>query len=48
MQAGDIETTAEELDALGLESEHSPTLRREYSRPSDHFGYELVDEPDSE
>lgn len=47
MQAGDVESTAEELDGLGLEIERSEMLRTEYSHPYDHFGYELVDEPDS-
>lgn len=47
-EAEDIETTAEDLDALGLEIEHSEMLRTEYSRPFDHFGAEVVDESGAE
>ncbi|WP_226480543.1 Lrp/AsnC family transcriptional regulator [Natrinema amylolyticum] len=48
MESQDIETVAEELDALGLEIEHSEMLRTEYSRPFDHFGSEVVDDSGSE
>lgn len=48
MESGDIETVAEELDALGLEIEHSEMLRTEYSRPFDHFGAEVVNESGSQ
>lgn len=42
--AADIETTTEELDALGLTIEHSEILRREYHQPFDDFGEEVVKE----
>ena len=43
MEASEIERTAEELDALGLEIETSDILRQECFRPFDHFGAEELE-----
>lgn len=43
MDATAIEATTEELDALGLEIEHSEILRRERFRPFDEFGSEALE-----
>lgn len=48
MDAGDIESAAEELDSLGLEVDTSELLRSEYNRPFDCFASDRVDEPDTE
>ena len=41
--SAEIERVAEELDALGLEIEHSEILRREFDQPFDQFGSDVVD-----
>lgn len=38
MDSAEIESVAEELDALGLEIEHSEILREEHYQPFDQFG----------
>ncbi|MCU4743740.1 Lrp/AsnC family transcriptional regulator [Halobacteria archaeon AArc-m2/3/4] len=43
-----VETVAEALDELGLTIDHSEILRREYARPFDHFGSELVGDSSDE
>lgn len=43
-----IETVARKLDEIGLAIDYSEILRREYARPFDHFGSDLVDESDDD